>query len=253
MMRLASLLLLLPLLAFALPSQAQPLLTMPERCASPDSLHYVDAPLHNLAARLKTDEPVRLFVLGTSSSLREATHGLPRTYIACLPEALQPLLLGRSLDIVNLSQRMQSTQEMRRKIATDIIPARPDLVLWQTGAVEAGRQTDVNTFGEALMDGLQALRAANIDVVLVGPQYRPRLSALVDARAINNYMALIAERENVPLFPRYEIMLYWSENGRFDGSTNNTELQMREAEMQNRCLALGLAQMIQRAVAMARK
>lgn len=245
-------LLLLPLLLLSLTAaQAQPL-RMPERCATPDSLRYVDAPLGHLAAKLKKAEPVQVVVLGTSSSMREASKGLPRTYVAGLPEALEPVLRGNPLEITNLSQRTQSIIEMRRKITAEIIPARPALVLWQTGAVEAGRQMDVNTFGETLMDGLHALRDAKIDVVLIGPQYRPRFSALVDAGPLNDYMGLIAERENVPLFPRYDIMLYWSENGMFDGNTNDAAQQMQEAEMQNRCLALGLAQMIQHAVDLAK-
>jgi len=234
-------------LILALPAAAWA--QMPERCATPDSLHFVDAPLPNLAGRLKAEGPVRIMVLGTSSSMRDTTQGLPRTYVAGLPEALSPLLKDRALEITNLSQRTQSVVEMRKRILAEVVPAKPDLLLWQTGAVEAGRQMDVNTFGEALIGGLEALRAARIDVVLIGPQHRPRLTALVDPRPVNDYMNLIAERENVPHFPRYEIMLHWAENGSFDGSTNDPAKQVREAEMENRCLALALAQMIQRAVA----
>lgn len=226
---------------------------MPERCATPNSLHFVDAALPNLARRLKGDGPIRVMVLGTSSSMRETTHGLPRSYVAGLPEALEPLLKGRALEIVNLSQRTQSVLQMRKRIDAEVIPARPDLLLWQTGAVEAGRQMDVNTFGEALISGLEALHAANIDVVMIGPQYRPRLAALIDPGPVNDYMSLIAEREKVPHFPRYEIMLHWAENGQFDSNTNDQAQQMREAEMQNRCIALGLGQMIARAVQEAAK
>jgi hypothetical protein len=102
----------------------------------------------------------------------------------------------------------------------------------------------VNSFSSALESGLAALKAAGIDVVLVSPQYRARLAALVDPAPYSEYLDRIGEADGVPVFPRYDIMRHWAEGETFDIRSNNQATQMREAETENVCIAELLAGMI---------
>lgn len=246
------LLLILLLLLPALPGAAQTSAnTEPkERCTLPDSLRFVDAPLKNLAKALKARSEIRIVVLGTSSSLKHDTGGLARTYVAGLPDALQLRFPGKQFSIDNLSLRMQSTTQMQKRIAAEVVPAKPDLLIWQTGNVEAARQTDPNSFAESLSDGLRRLRAAGIDTILIAPQYRARLSPMVDTERFDQMMNWVGDSEGVPVFPRHDMMQFWAENEIFDLQAKSQETQMREAETMNGCLAQQLAEMIRRAVAL---
>lgn len=217
-----------------------------DRCAIPDMLRYSDAALPRLAAKVKAGGPVEMTVLGTSSSLRES-KGLPRTYVAGLVEELSAQFPQTEFRITNLSERMQSAPQMAGRIKAEILAAKPDLLVWQTGNVDAARHLDVNSFSAALDEGLRHARIAGIEVVLVAPQFRGRLAALVDAGAYDEYMARIGESWGVPVFPRYDIMRHWAEQEKFDLRADNQAEQMREAEAQNRCLARLLAGMVRRA------
>ncbi len=239
---------LLLLLLLALPVQAQE--SSPGRCALPGSLRFVDAPLPHLAKRLAANTEIRILVLGSSSSLKHESGGLTRTYIAGLPEALETRFPGRRFVIDNRSLRTQSVQDMLRRIKAEVLPAQPDLVVWQTGNVEAARQTDINSFAIALTEGLQKLRGAGIDAILIAPQYRARLAPMVDAGAFDQHMGWIGDAEGVPVFPRYDMMQFWSENEVFDLQSKDQAKQMQEAGMLNGCLAQHLAEMIRRAVAL---
>ncbi len=244
------LLTLLLLLWPAVAAQPAHALEPKERCALPDSLRFVDAPLPGLAKALKARGEIRIVVLGTSSSLKHDTGGLARTYVAGLPDALQARFPAKQFTIDNMSLRMQSTSQMLKRIITEVLPAKPDLLIWQTGNVEAARQTDTNSFAESLADGLRRLRAAGIDAILIAPQYRARLSPMVDTERFDQMMNWVGDSESVPVFPRHDMMQFWAENEVFDLQAKSQEAQMREAEAMNGCLAQQLAEMIRRAVAL---
>lgn len=212
------------------------------RCNVPDDVLYTEQAMPRVARRLAAGQPLRIVVLGSSSSL-QTTRGLPRSYAVGLPEALTRSLKGAALQITNLSERTLTAAQMAAMIRR--LPAeRPDLVIWQTGNVDAAQKVDINSFSEALKSGLEQLQSYGADVLLVAPQYRMRLAVMVDVEPYNTAMEQIASAEDVVLFPRFEIMRHWSEADRFDFRTSDLALQMREAEAQNRCLADQMADMI---------
>lgn len=217
------------------------------RCAVPDDVLYTEQAMPRVARKLAGQQPLRIVVLGSSSSLQTA-RGLPRSYVAGLPDALASRLNGASLQIENLSERTMTATQMAAAIAQRVPALRPDLVIWQTGNVDAAQKVDINSFSEALKSGLEHLQSYGTDILLVAPQYRQRLAVMVDVEPYNDVMQQIASAEDVVLFPRFEIMRHWAEEDRFDSRTTDQAKQMREAEAQNRCLADQMADMIAAAV-----
>ena len=217
------------------------------RCAVPDDVLYTEQAMPRVARKLAGQQPLRIVVLGSSSSLQTA-RGLPRSYVAGLPDALASRLNGASLQIENLSERTMTATQMAAAIAQRVPALRPDLVIWQTGNVDAAQKVDINSFSEALKSGLEHLQSYGTDILLVAPQYHQRLAVMVDVEPYNDVMQQIASAEDVVLFPRFEIMRHWAEEDRFDSRTTDQAKQMREAEAQNRCLADQMADMIAAAV-----
>src|SRR3546814_9469082 len=78
------------------------------------------------------------------------TKGLPRSYAAGLQAALETRLPGVLLQIDNLSEKNHTAMQMAEKLARTVAPMQPDLVLWQTGNVDAAQQIDINDFSAAL-------------------------------------------------------------------------------------------------------
>src|SRR3546814_4298637 len=117
------------------------------------------------------------------------TKGLPRSYAAGLQAALETRLPGVLLQIDNLSEKNHTAMQMAEKLARTVASMQPDLVLWQTGNVDAAQQIDINDFSAALEDGIAALRKSGIDVVLMAPQYRMRLSVMVDVAPYERVMS----------------------------------------------------------------
>lgn len=217
--------------------------TEEQRCAVPADMLYAEPAMPRVARKLSGKQPLRIVVLGSSSSLQTA-KGLPRSYAAGLPDALANRLNGVDLQIENLSERTMTATQMAAVIAQRVPAMRPDLVIWQTGNVDAAQKVDINSFSEALKSGLEHLQSYGADILLVAPQYRMRLAVMVDVAPYNTVMEQIASAEDVVLFPRFEIMRHWSEEDRFDSRTTDLAKQMHEAEAQNRCLANQMADMI---------
>ncbi len=217
------------------------------RCAVPGDMLYAEKAMPRVARKLKADQPLRVVVLGSSSSL-QTSKGLPRSYVAGLPEALGTRFGDANVQIENLSERTMTAVQMAAAIAQRVPALQPDLVIWQTGNVDAAQKVDINSFAEALKSGLEHLQGYGADVLLVAPQYRMRLSMMVDVEPYNDVMERIASAEDIVLFPRFEIMRHWAEADRFDIRTTDLAMQMREAEIQNRCLANQMADMIAAAV-----
>lgn len=213
------------------------------RCAVPDDMLYAEKAMPRVARKLAASQPIRIVVLGSSSSL-QTSKGLPRSYAAGLPDALSARFNNVTLQIENLSERTMTAPQMTATIGQRVPALRPDLVIWQTGNVDAAQKLDVNSFAEALKSGLEHLQSYGADVLLVAPQYRMRLSVMVDVEPYNEVMERIASAHDVVLFPRFEIMRHWAEEDRFDTRTTDLAMQMREAEAQNRCLANQMANMI---------
>ncbi len=213
------------------------------RCAVPDDMLYTEQAMPRVARKLAANQPLRIVVLGSSSSLQTA-KGLPRSYVAGLPEALGARFNNVALQIENLSERTMTATQMAAAIVQRVPALQPDLVIWQTGNVDAAQKIDINSFAEALKSGLEHLRSYGAEILLVAPQYRLRLSMMVDVEPYNDVMERIASAEDVVLFPRFEIMRHWAEEDRFDVRNADLAMQMREAEIQNRCLANQMAGMI---------
>src|SRR3546814_9874162 len=117
--------------------------------------------------------------------------------------------------------------EMAEKLSRTVASRQPDLVLGQTGNVDAAQQIEINDFSAALEDGIAALRKSGIDVVLMAPQYRMRLSVMVDVAPYDRVMSQLGNAEDVVVFPRFDIMRHWADNGPFDTRSDDLAMQMQ--------------------------
>lgn len=178
---------------------------------------------------------LRVVVLGSSSSLGWR-GGL--AYPGLLAEDLRRRL-GDTVDVVDISRKRHlaalQVAHIERQLLTGPLPS---LVVWETGTTDVVKGADATELAQVVANGIQRLRARGIDVVLVDPQYSPQTASVFNFAPVVEALARVAEAENVPVLPRYEIMRYLAGMGSFQPR------QAEHAAPLHACLSHLLAEMI---------
>lgn len=214
-------------------------------CTIPEEIFYFEPTLPRFVASLQGKKPVTVVAIGSASTEGRAA-GEPRfAWPEQLGDALRKRFPGVTIAVVNLGKRRQTAEDMAARFAKEVLPLEPKLVVWETGTVDAVRGTDIDTFRETLETGLIDLRPAT-DVVLMDTQFSRRTNAMIDFEPYERAMRLIADVNDVPLYPRHELMRYWSEYGELDLSVAGKEKRKQLAQELYRCIGETLAAFVSR-------
>jgi lysophospholipase L1-like esterase len=93
-----------------------------------------------------------------------------------------------------------------------VIDMKPDLVIWQVGTNAVLRGLDPDETAKLVSDGVARIQAAGADLVLVDPQYSPRVNERAQsASQMVRLLSKVAAIRHVGLFPRFEVMREWHE------------------------------------------
>lgn len=184
-------------------------------CEVPAYLLTSESSLLKVQAAVKPDGKLNILVIGSRSSvigLSDHSAAYPSRLQAYLSERLP----GVTVDVTLELQVKKTAEEMAPTLGKLVADKKPDLVIWQTGTVDAMRQVDGDDFRNALDDGVAAMQKAGTDVILMNLQYSPRTETMISGSAYLDNMRVVAQQHDVPLFDRFAIMRQWNENGDFD-------------------------------------
>jgi hypothetical protein len=98
---------------------------------------------------------------------------------------------------------------MLARFNSDVIDERPHLVLWQVGTNALLRDRPLDQRATVLHEGLARLRSIRMDVVLIDPQFAPKVVAKANAERAVAQIADMAKEESVGVFHRYAMMKRW--------------------------------------------
>lgn len=211
-----------------------------DACDVPSYFVSGDAELRRVAAAVKNDKRLDIVVLGTGSSALAGADGAAKAYPARLQAALARRLPGVAVNVTSQAKMRQTTADMAKTLNKFLVDAKPALVLWQTGTVDAMRGIDTEDFRATLDDGVETLQAGNADVVLINMQYSPRTESMIQLGAYADNMRVVARDRDVPLFDRFGLMRYWNDNGTFDLSASRND----DAAKVHDCLGRALAALV---------
>jgi acyl-CoA thioesterase I len=212
-------------------------------CDGPDELTQFDDKLPHLAERLSAKIPVKIVAVGGASTRGLAAGSADLAY----PHRLQEILsrsYSAPVTVVNRGVPRQTAQQMLDRFPTDVIPEDPVLVIWETGTTDAVRGVGVDDFAAALQTGIDEFKARGIDVVLVDMQFSHSTTAVIDFERYLNALHQVGDMNDVNVFPRFEMMRYWSEQNvfNFDGVTKEERASL--AAKVYECIAVRLAEAI---------
>ena len=116
------------------------------------------------------------------------------------------------ITVINAGKGGEDAPEMMKRLQTAVIDLRPDLVIWQVGTNAVLRNLDPGETAKLVEEGITRIQAAGADVVLIDPQYSPRVNE--HAESAGKMMTLLnktAELRKVGIFPRFAVMKDWHE------------------------------------------
>jgi acyl-CoA thioesterase-1 len=102
---------------------------------------------------------------------------------------------------------------MLGRIKRDVVAVHPDLVVWQVGTNDVLHDDDAAASAAVLRDGVQRLKTAGIDVILMDIQYAPEVLAHEGYHDMLHAIAAVGIAEGVPVFRRFQVMQSWDETG----------------------------------------
>src|SRR6266576_2676524 len=168
--------------------------------------------LPHVASKLAAGEPVMIVAFGSSSTVGYGTTSPEFTYPNRLAAQLRRQYPTADITVVNRGKGGEDAPEMMKRLQTEVIDMKPDLVIWQVGTNAVLRNLDVAETAKLVEDGVARIQAAGANVVLVDPQYSPRVNERAEnAGKMIKVLSRIAELRHVGIFPRFEVMRDWHE------------------------------------------
>ena len=220
----------------------------PSQCEVPPELMQVSAKLPHLAERIKAKQPVNIVAIGGASTKGAAAGNPDLAYPHRLQLALAELFPDVSFTVVNKGVPRQSTQQMLERFASDVMPEDPVLVVWETGIADAVRGIEVDDFAAALQNGIDEIKNRGIDIVLVDMQFSRSTAAVIDFERYLTTVRRVGDLNGVYVFPRFEMMRYWSEQNMFNFDEVAPDERARLAAKVYDCIGRKLAKAIRVAV-----
>jgi lysophospholipase L1-like esterase len=155
------------------------------------------------------------------------------TYPSRLAPELVALFPGTSFNVLNRGVNGETAGDMLARFDRDVFAANPDLVLWQVGSNSVLFGGLIAPTGLLIGEGLRRLKSAGPDVILINPQYAPKIIAKNDEHDVDLMVTLIAaaaRESGADLFQRFELMRYWHQKQGLAFTTflSNDELHMND-------------------------
>ncbi len=211
-------------------------------CEVPDSILFGESRLEHVKKAVNEHKRLTILVIGSGSSQMPGADGAGKAYPGRLEEVLRQRYPHVDVKVVAVAKSRQTAADMAQALEKTLLDRKPDLVIWQTGTVDAIRGVDPESFRASLDDGIDHIVDAGADVILMNMQYSPRTETLISLSNYADIMRVVARDRDVPLFDRLEIMRHWNDNGNFDLSLATKDLAT--AYKVHDCLGRALASLI---------
>jgi hypothetical protein len=199
-------------------------------CSAPADLVRLVNPLKHVAQRIAGGQSLTIVAIGSSSTAGAGASSPAMNYPSRLEVELKALWPRLDITVINRGVNGEESRDMLARFDRDVISQNPDLVLWQVGSNSVLRDRPLQEANTSLRDGLKRLHEANTDVVLINPQYAPKVISKHDVDGMVDLIHVTAKEANVDLFERFAVMRYWrlTEDIPFSTFISPDELHMND-------------------------
>ena len=167
-----------------------------------------------------------------------------RAFPLQMAKQLRALIPGLNIDVTVRGGRGMLASEMLELLRKEVAAKHYDLVIWQTGTVEAVRNLPPGEFGQTLSDGAQAVLDSGADLVLVDPQYSRFLQTNSNLEPYFQALQQVSAMPGVILFRRFELMRGWANDGGLDLERTARSDREKAVVTLHACLGRHLARLV---------
>ena len=228
-------------LALPLPARAE---FAAPTCDTPLDLIRLANPLPRIAKKLTLGEPVTIVAIGSSSTAGAGASSPAWSYPSRLEVELHQHFPKLSITMLNRGVGGEEVPDMLARFDSAVLAAKPDLVLWQLGTNSVIRGHKLSDHGAQIRAGLAKLRKIDTDVVLIDPQFAPKVIARPEAETMVALISTTAKREDVDLFRRFDVMRYWRDVDHLEFETFVSPDGLPMNDWSYACMAKGLGNAI---------
>jgi len=227
-------------LAAAVPARAD----IAPACGAPLDLIRLANPLPHFAKKLTLGEPVTIVAIGSSSTAGAGASSPKMNYPNQLTIELNRHFPKLSITMLNRGVGGEEVPDMLARFDSAVIAAKPDLVLWQLGTNSVIRNHQLVGHAALIRAGLAKIRATGADVVLIDPQFAPKVIAKPEAEKMVALISSTAKKEDVDLFRRFDVMRHWHEVDHLGFETFVSPDGLHMNDWSYACMARGLGNAI---------
>src|SRR5262245_56060882 len=192
-------------------SIATPAATRAATCTVAIDQVRFNLPLTRTARLIAAHKPIKIVALGSSSTYGAGASTSASSYPSRLAEELARHFPTEEITVLNRGVNGDEVADMLARLDKAVVAEKPDLVLWQVGTNSVLRDHAVLPHATLLHEGLARLKATGADVVLIDPQYAPRVIAKPNAEGMVSLIATAAKSGHVCIFHRFKRMRRWYE------------------------------------------
>jgi acyl-CoA thioesterase I len=177
-------------------------------CGASADLIRFDKPLTRTGQRLAAGLPVTITAIGSSSTAGAMASSSAAAYPARLEVALKERFPLANIRVLNRGANGEEAADMLARLDMSLAES-PDLILWQVGTNAVLRDYTIDSSGALIRYGIERMKAFGADVVLIDPQFAPKVLAKPDAQGMVDLIRATAKAENVDVFHRFDVMRQW--------------------------------------------
>ena len=180
-------------------------------CRDNAKLARLSAPLAHMRRLIALGRPITIAALGSSSTAGAGASSPQASYPARLEAELRKRFPGVAITVVNRGVNGEEAADMLARFDRFATEDKPDVVLWQVGTNAVLRDNPLGPVDRLINEGLARMKALGADVVLIDPQFAPKVIVRPEAEGMVSVIASAATRRGVDLFPRFAAMREWHE------------------------------------------
>lgn len=222
-------------------------------CAMPADLTAPSEPLTRVAAALNTKGGLNILALGSGSTVGDSggSNGPAVNYQAReasfpyrMVDALRTMRPALRFNLTVAGGRSMTADAMLPILKRELAAHHYDLVLWQTGTVEAVQGLRPDALRGVLQEGADVAEEARADLVLIDPQFSRFLRANADLSPYETVLVQMTNTPAVTLFHRFDLTQGWVNSGQVDLERVSRDMRDKTIVALNDCLGEALARYV---------
>ena len=205
-------------------------------CGASAEFARFERPLTRTGQRLAAGLPVTIIAIGSSSTAGAFASSSAASYPSRLEVELKERFPLATIKVLNRGANGEEAADMLARLDLSLAEG-PDLILWQVGTNAVLRDHNVDVSGVLIRQGVERMKAYGADVVLIDPQFAPKVLAKPDAQGMVDLIRVTAKAENVDVFHRFDVMRQWREKSQIPFEVFLSPDQLHMNDWSYGCLA----------------